>query len=249
MVDEYGLIGRGIGHSFSAEFFNEKFRRDKISAYYSLFELPEIDRLPALLEKHPGLKGLNVTSPYKREVIPYLHSLSPTAKQLEAVNVVKIHRDPDGKLILTGHNTDSPGFGKTLETIVPKIAKRAVILGTGGAASAVKLALQNAGINFTQVSRTPDGVTVGYDEINDSLRDYDLIINATPLGMGAHKDECPPLDYDKIGEGTVCYDLIYNPPLTLFLKKAVERGATAVNGLEMLHNQALLAWDIWSAPE
>lgn len=251
-MELYGLIGRGISHSFSANFFNKKFAEEAIDAVYYPFDLPDIDRLPELLRKHPNLKGINVTSPYKREVIPFLHRLSPEAELLQAVNVIKIIQGSEG-LILEGHNTDWKGFGLTLPDLLTGSfendgRKKALIMGTGGASSAVALALSKEGVSFSLVSRTPDKSDpscISYSEMNDLLPSHLLLINSTPLGMHPHEDSCPAVDFSKIGETHVCYDLIYNPPVTQFLKKSAERNATVKNGLDMLINQANLSWDIW----
>lgn len=243
---EYGLIGRGIGHSFSASHFNGKFSREGIDARYLAFDLEDISELESVLAAHPSLRGLNVTSPYKRDVIRFLDSLSPEAERLNAVNVVEFVRDGRGGLSLRGHNTDSEGFRLTLPGILPSEDNFALIFGTGGASSAVSLALEKEGIPFSVVSRSPSGKEVGYDEAARLLPRATLVINATPVGMHPRVKECLPIDFSLVRPGQVFYDLIYNPPLSLFLARAAERGAGTVNGLQMLLNQAALAWDIWN---
>lgn len=243
---EFGLIGRGIGHSFSAGFFNDKFSREGIDARYIPFDLEDISMVADMLATHPLLKGFNVTSPYKRDIIPFLHSLSPEARELNAVNVVKIGRRPDGSPLLEGHNTDCAGFGMTLPSLFPP-ASKALVMGTGGASSAVTLALRKLGVPYLVVSRTPEGQEIGYEEMNRLLPGYNLLVNATPLGMHPRIDACPPVDFDAIGHSHICYDLIYNPPESLFLRKASEKGARTVNGLDMLINQANLSWEIWNS--
>lgn len=250
MVAEYGLVGKGISHSFSGKFFNEKFLREKIDASYNLFDLSDISLFPSLLEDHPLLKGLNVTSPYKREIIPFLDILSPEAKELNAVNVIQFEKIPGGSRRLIGHNTDARGFLQTLGPLecFYKLKKpKALILGTGGAATAVAYALKKSGGSFRFVSRNPVGESmISYESLNSLIPTSDIIINATPLGMYPDENKCPEFDYSKLCPRHLCYDLIYNPEETLFMKYAKERGAMVKNGLEMLINQAMLSWEIWS---
>lgn len=240
----FGLVGRGIGHSFSAGFFNDKFRREGREAEYRPFDLNDISQLKGILDHTPGLCGLNVTSPYKREVIPFLDSLSPEAQALQAVNTIEVISNPDGTRTFRGHNTDCPGFGMTLEGLVAP-GTEALVLGTGGASSAVQLALTKRGISYHVVSRSPRQNEISYKEADELIPSAILIINATPVGMHPHVEEYPDIDYDKISADHICYDLIYNPSETLFLKKASRNGAKTVNGLQMLHNQANLSWEIW----
>ena len=245
-MKEFGLIGRGLSHSFSADYFNNKFAENNIDAIYRLHDLKSISELSELILL-PNLIGLNVTSPYKREVIPFLDVLSEEAEALNAVNVIKILRDCEGDVKLKGYNTDSEGFGLTLDSF--PVIDSALIMGTGGASSAVAYALRKRDIPFTFVSRSPDNHSIGYDEMNDVLNNYHLIINATPLGMFPDVKSSPPLDFDKITGNHICYDLIYNPSVTLFMQKAKEKGALTINGLQMLLNQAELGWNIWNCNE
>lgn len=238
---EFGLIGRGISHSFSGEFFNSKFSREGIDARYEMFNLEDISELQDIIRSHPGLRGLNVTSPYKRDVIPYMDSLSSEAEKLQAVNVIKFM--PDGKL--RGFNSDCIGFGESLSRFSLK-GLSALVLGTGGAASAVGLALQKAGVSFDVVSRSPKEGFIGYEEANLLLPSRQLVINATPLGMLPDVEACPPIDYDRLTPSHICYDLIYNPSVTLFMSKSARKGATVKNGLEMLIGQAVSSWNIWA---
>lgn len=240
----FGLIGKDISHSFSACYFNRKFLREGIDASYQLFDLPEISEFKNIIASCPALRGINVTSPYKREIIPYLDSLSPEASQLNAVNVVEFIR-ANGAVKLKGHNTDSEGFRKTLPRLIEKDTK-ALILGTGGASSAVAMALSKEGVPYKIVSRSPSVGEIDYYQASGLLGDYCLVINATPVGMGNLTGSAPDLDYSRITPSHICYDLIYNPAKTLFLNKAEERGAVTVNGLEMLYNQAELSWNIWN---
>lgn len=258
MVDtlEFGLIGREISHSFSADYFSRKFSAERINAAYRNYDLQSIHQLTQILDDNPGLKGLNVTSPYKREVITFLDSLSDAAQALQAVNTVKIFHNNDGKKILEGHNTDAEGFRQTLKNlhIVGTIRPHALVLGTGGAASAVAYALRQEGITYDIVSRNPkdasqtfDANIIDYAEASNRVETSPLIINATPVGMWPKTDAMPPLDMSKVGRGHIIYDLIYNPSETLFMKEARMRGATTFNGMQMLLNQADLSWKIWNA--
>lgn len=265
---EFGLVGKGISHSFSAEFFNNKFRRQDIDAKYINFDLNDISDLRALIASRSALKGFNVTSPYKREVIPILDSLSPTAAELKAVNVVRIIRKHSElssdkscrkDFVLEGHNTDSAGFGLTLPPLLkdmksssdwPLVA--ALILGTGGAASAVGLALSKAEIPYKFISRSPTGKNAAepifsYSDLPKLIDSHRLIINATPVGMYPDEDVAPDIPYHLLSSHHICYDLIYNPAETLFLKNSKSQGAKTVNGKEMLINQAELSWKIWNS--
>lgn len=240
----FGLIGRGISHSFSADFFNKKFEKEGIDAVYINFDLPDISALPELIESNPAIEGLNVTAPYKRDVIPYLDAIDDDAEVMQAVNVISFHRDIGDKLFLMGHNTDSYGFGKTLRDLPPR-EYQAAVLGTGGASSAVCNAFIRACIPYISVSRTPRSGVWSYEQFNERIDCFNLIVNATPLGMYPHVEGCPPVDFSRVNPESVFYDLIYNPPQTLFLKRAAEQGAVTFNGLPMLINQAQRAWDYW----
>lgn len=246
----YGLIGRGISHSFSAEYFNNKFSNEGIDACYDLFDIPCIEEINTIIKNNPQLRGLNVTSPYKREVIEFLDILSDEARQLNAVNVVEIIRN-NGKITLTGHNTDVMGFGKTLKEhgINSHTINQAMILGTGGASSAVAFALRKEMIPYKIVSRTPKADEIDYEEARHLMSEFELVVNATPVGMYPHQNEKPDLDYMKITPRHIFYDLIYNPAKSLFLQIADKRGAKTINGKEMLLNQAEEAWRIWKNRE
>ena len=240
----YGLIGYPLSHSFSKRYFTEKFiREEKAGHFYELFPLETIEALPDLLKQLPQLKGLNVTIPYKEMVIPFLDEIDAAAKSIGAVNTIKIS---NGKL--KGFNTDVYGFEKSLLNISEEaLPKQALILGTGGAAKAVKYALAQSGIVASYVSRKSGTDVLTYQDLNqDTLEKYKLIVNTTPLGMSPNIDSFPNIPYHYIGENHLCFDLVYNPEATLFLQKAQQRGAYILNGLEMLHLQAEKSWEIWT---
>lgn len=238
---EYGLVGKGLSHSFSADFFNEKFRREGINARYSLFSLDSLAEFPSLLSRL-NLRGINVTSPYKREIIQFLDRLTPEAEAIQAVNTVTIKPDGEGRAILWGDNTDWSGFARTLSGIKPS---KALILGSGGAASAVAFALEKSGFETKMVSRTPEGDCIGYNQCNCILPDCHLVVNATPLGMHPFEEGCAPIDFNNVTDRHIFYDLIYNPSMTVFLRRARQKGAQIFNGLQMLYNQAEDSWNSW----
>lgn len=239
----YGLIGYPLSHSFSPGYFNDKFLKEKIDASYKAFPLKDITELPDLIAACPNLCGLNVTIPYKEQVLPYLDNLTDAAKAISAVNCIQFL---DGKLI--GHNTDAPGFWSAIQPLLKSYHRNALVLGTGGSSKAVGYALSQAGISVTNVSRIASANTLTYEEIDAAiLAEHLLIINTTPLGMSPHIDACPPLPYHLLTKNHLFYDLVYNPAETLFLKKGKERGAQIANGYNMLINQADASWDIWTA--
>lgn len=241
---KFGLVGHPLGHSFSAAYFKEKFNREGINACYLNFDLEDASQVPALFDQHPNLRGLNVTIPYKRAIIPYLHSLNPDAEAIGAVNVIKPEFS-NGEQRLIGYNSDHIGFRDSLTPYYGQ-HKSALILGTGGASQAVCHALKNCGIKFLFVSRTPGKAKVSYQNLNRRIMDmYTMIINTTPLGMYPKTDECPDIPYDLLTPRHLLYDLTYNPEETLFLRRGREHGASTMNGLKMLHLQAEAAWKIW----
>lgn len=248
-MDKYGLIGYPLGHSFSISYFNEKFQNENIDAKYENYEIPSIGALPEILDSNPNLKGLNVTIPYKEKVISYLDSISPEARAIGAVNVIRITRK-NGKIILKGFNSDVIGFTKSIEPMLEKFHKKALILGTGGASKAINYGLKSLGLETVFVSRYERPGTTQYDKITpDVIKEYNVIVNCTPVGMYPHADECPNLPYDAMDNRTILYDLIYNPDETLFMKKGEEHGATTKNGLEMLLLQAFASWEFWNGKE
>lgn len=246
---ELGLIGWPLGHSQSPEYFAEKFRRLGIEGSYSLFPLENIEELPMLIEAHPNLCGFNVTIPHKQAILPYLRHISPEAEAIGAVNTVSIERK-DGTVILTGHNTDCIGFRDSLAPLLGAVSdqpRHALIMGTGGASKAVAYGLSTLGIRHVYVSRHSHGQdTIEYDDLTPSIMDtHRIIVNCTPLGMWPNINGCPDIPWNLLPDNAICYDLVYNPVITEFMRHGAQRGATVKNGLEMLHRQADAAWDIW----
>lgn len=242
----YGLIGKELSHSFSKNYFTDKFSKEnRTDVEYKNFELDDISDLKELLKKNPDIKGLNVTTPYKESVISQLDKIENTAQLIGAVNTIKIN--DEGELI--GYNTDFVGFWNSLKPFLAKEHSRALIFGTGGSSRAVAYVLQQLQIPFSFVSRKPEGQNqAGYSDLDaTSLVSYRLLINCTPVGMSPNEDECLPLDFENISFEHLVYDLIYNPEETLFLKKAKEKGALTMNGLSMLKLQAEESWNIWES--
>ena len=248
-MDKYGLIGYPLVHSFSISYFNQKFIDEKIDAVYENFEIPTIDLLPEVIDSNPDLRGLNVTIPYKQKVMPFLDAISQEAMALGAVNVIKVTRE-GGKSRLKGYNSDVIGFTKSIESMLEKFHKKALILGTGGASKAVDYGLKSLGLETVFVSRYQRPGTIQYEDITpDIIKEYNVIVNCTPCGMYPHTEECPKLPYEAMDNRTILYDLIYNPDTTLFMKKGAEHGANTKNGLEMLLLQAFASWDFWHGKE
>lgn len=247
-MDKYGLIGYPLKHSFSIGYFNEKFKSENIDAEYVNFEIPSINDFMEVIEEHPNLRGLNVTIPYKEQVIPFLDELDPDTAKIGAVNVIKIIKQPKGKVRLIGYNSDIIGFTNSIQPLLQEHHKRALILGTGGASKAVYRGLQNLGIDCIFVSRSHKANgTLTYQELTPEIMAmYTIIVNCTPLGMYPNVDSCPDIPYELLTSNHLLYDLLYNPNVTLFMKKGEERGAVTKNGLEMLLLQAFAAWEIWN---
>ncbi|HOZ85489.1 MAG TPA: shikimate dehydrogenase [Niabella sp.] len=241
-MNVYGLIGMPLVQSFSKKYFTEKFEKEGIgNAAYELFPIEHISLFPELLQSNPGLLGLNVTIPYKEQVLPFLNELSIEAEKIKAVNCIKIK---DGQL--KGFNTDAPAFKKSLLPQLQSHHKKALILGTGGAAKAVLFVLESLGIEVAFVSRSK-GVGLTYEDLNKDIIDsYPLIINSTPLGSFPKVETAPTIPYELLTPKNYLYDLVYNPAKTLFLQKGEERGASIKNGYEMLVEQAELSWQIWN---
>lgn len=240
----FGLIGRSLSHSFSKTYFEKKFKELGLKDHaYLNFELQTIEEFKNVL-KTENLKGLNVTNPYKEDIIPFLDELSVEAKEIGAVNCIKIE---NGKTI--GYNTDTYGFGQSIKPFLDTTHERALILGTGGACKAVAYSLKKIGteVFYATTSSKKNVTTFFYSEINDRMMDaFKLIINTTPLGLFPNVNEAPALPYHLFTDKHLAYDLIYNPEQTLFLKQAKEKGAVTINGLSMLHLQAEKSWEIWN---
>lgn len=243
---QLALIGHPVGHSFSADYFNGRFRNENIDAHYLLQDFTSLDTLEEWIEVHNNLIGFNVTSPYKQEILRYIDTLSPEAEKTKSVNCVAISRSGNSKRLI-GYNTDVGGF---IHAILPRILPhhlQAIILGSGGAARSVEEALRQIGITSTFVSRTPSQKNeIGYHNLtSERVLSTPIIVQATPLGMGDHIGIAPPFPYKYLDDRHLCCDLVYNPSTTLFLEKARQQGAQTQNGLEMLYAQASLNWDIW----
>lgn len=247
-MEQYGIIGKPLGHSFSKEYFTKYFAETGRDACYLTFELDSIADMPALIAAHPDLVGFNVTIPYKQQIIPYLDMLDDAADAIGAVNVVKIlHNEGNGQPLLVGYNTDHIGFSRSIRPLLQDGWKEALILGTGGASKAIAFALKELGIGTTFVSRTPKCGQLGYQELTpDVMSQYDIIVNCTPLGTSPDVDTCPNIPYECLNSRQLCYDLVYNPGQTLFLQRASQQGCAVSNGLQMLHIQADEAWQIWN---
>ncbi|MFI3280412.1 MAG: shikimate dehydrogenase [Rikenellaceae bacterium] len=241
---KFGLIGKSLKHSFSAKYFAEKFENEKITyCSYSLFELESIEDVRALIEREPELCGFNITIPYKQQIFPYLDSIDIEAERIGAVNCVKIEA---GKLI--GYNTDIVGLRCSMERLLNGASiERALVLGTGGASSAVQYMLAEMGVEFELVSRDPLKSTITYSTISaDDVTRAKLIINTTPLGTYPDVESAPQLPYAFVSPSHYLFDLVYNPPLTQFLSYGQQRGAQILNGQTMLLSQAEESWRIWN---
>lgn len=242
----YGLIGYPLRHSFSIDYFNHKFHAEDINAEYVNFEIEDIGDLMEIIAEEPRLNGLNVTSPYKEQVLPYMNHLDESAEVVGAVNVIKFVRQDKG-LELHGYNSDVMGFLRSVQPLINEERKQAMILGTGGAAKAVAHALRQLGVEVSFVSRQKTAHTIVYEEITKNMVHANkLIINATPLGKFPDVDKCPDFLYKFLTKEHLCYDLVYNPDETLFMKKSLQAGAQVKNGLEMLLLQAFESYSIWT---
>ncbi|HNQ60464.1 MAG TPA: shikimate dehydrogenase [Bacteroidales bacterium] len=244
----YGLIGYPLEHSFSPAYFRQIFEKSGMNnCDYRLFPVRDIESFSFILNDIPHLYGLNVTIPYKEAIIPWLNELSPEAKLIGAVNVIKIiHKGT--KIQTIGHNTDAAAFIRTLLPLLRSHHSQAMIFGCGGATKAVAYSLSLLGIPYIIVSRGKKGPhIISYEELSISLiNKYPVLINCTPVGMFSYPDEALSIPFEGIGPRHLVYDLTYNPPLTQLLKIAQQRGATTANGLQMLHYQADLSWEFWN---
>ena len=245
-MKKYGLLGYPLGHSFSRNYFNQKFEAERIDAEYLNFEIPEIKEIKNVIKENPELNGLNVTIPYKEQVIPYLDDLDEDARLIGAVNVIKFSKGLFGKVKLKGYNSDIIGFKQSIEPLLKEHHRKALILGTGGASKAVFQGLKQLGVASTFVSRKAKEYCITYEEITPKVMEqYTVIVNTTPLGMYPNVNACPDIPYDLLTSDHLLYDLLYNPDETLFMRKGKEKGAVVKNGLEMLLLQAFAAWESW----
>lgn len=241
-MTKFGIIGYPLGHSFSKGFFTEKFARESIDAQYLNFEIPDVAMLPDVLRNNPELRGLNVTLPHKQAVIPLLDEMSEEAKEIGAVNVIRVR---NGKL--KGFNSDIIGFTNSIKPLLMPHHKKALILGTGGASKAIRVGLNRLGVEWTYVSRSPREEMITYEDITaETLQAYTVIVNCSPVGMFPKVDAAPAIPYELLSPQHLLFDCVYNPEETLFMKKGREQGATVKNGLEMLHLQAVASWDFWN---
>lgn len=241
----FGLLGKNISYSFSRGYFSEKFKKLNLNKHkYVNFDLQQIEDFPSIIAENDSLKGVNVTIPYKEDVIPFLDKLDKTAKKIGAVNTIKFTKRGN----LKGYNSDVVGFENSILPLLKKHHKKALILGTGGASKAIAYALSRNKIEYKFVSRNPEGKKqISYDSLTkEMIEKHTVIINSTPLGTSPDIEKCPNIPYQYITENHILYDLIYNPAVTAFLSKGKERGAVIKNGLEMLQLQAEESWRIWN---
>ena len=245
-MQQYGLIGFPLGHSFSRRFFNEEFfPQEGIDAEYLNFEIEDVHQLPDVLRAHPMLRGLNCTIPHKQAVIPLLDAISPEAAEIGAVNVIRVR---DGRM--KGYNSDIIGFMDSIRPLLKPFHKRALVLGSGGASRAVWVGLMRLGLSPTQVSRRGGDNVLSYADLTpEVMAEHTVIVNCSPLGMFPHIDTCPDIPYQLLTERHLLYDLVYNPEVTLFMRHGRRRGAIVKNGLEMLRLQALASWKFWNTED
>ena len=245
-MKHYGLIGRSLGHSFSSNFFNEKFSNEKIDAVYSNYELESIDKVHEVFQIKE-LNGLNVTIPYKESIISFLDEIDELAQEIGSVNTIKFIRSKNN-LLHKGYNTDVYGFHQMIKPHLKSHHEKALGLGTGGASKAVSYVLNNYGIDITYVTRGETrGKVYNWKELNDNfIKQHLLIINTTPVGMFPNVKEVLPISYDRITNRHLMIDLIYNPARTLFIEEGIKKGAVTLNGMNMLKHQALKSWEIWT---
>ncbi|MBQ7179884.1 MAG: shikimate dehydrogenase [Bacteroidaceae bacterium] len=246
-MDKYGIIGYPLGHSYSRGFFTDKFKKEGIDAQYLNFPITGAEQLRVVIEENPELRGLNVTLPYKQAVIPLLDELSDEAREIGAVNVIRVRRK-NGVPYLKGFNSDIIGFMNSIRLLLKSNHRKALILGTGGASRAIRVGLERLGIDWTYVSRTPAEGRFTYDELTpEILQEYQVVVNCSPVGMYPNCDACPAIPYEALVAGHLLFDVVYNPEETLFMKRGAEQGAVVKNGLEMLYLQAVASWDFWNS--
>ena len=242
MKKTYGLLGKDIEYSFSRNYFNERFEKEGTNAIYKNIDLQDIQELKTVFV-NDNLSGMNVTIPYKEDVIQFLDRLSPTAEAIGAVNVVKFEADGT----LTGYNSDYYGFKRSLMPLLQEPPKKGLISGTGGASKAIKHTFEQLGIEPRFVSRSKKENQYTYAELTQEIiEDHLLIVNSTPVGTFPDIEECPNIPYEFLTSKHMLFDLVYNPERTTFLKKGLEKGASVLNGSRMLVLQAEKSWDIWN---
>jgi shikimate dehydrogenase len=245
-MQQFGLIGYPLGHSFSKRFFTDKFENEHIDAIYESYPIENIQKFSELIAD-VEFSGLNVTIPYKEQVIPFLNELDENASEIGAVNVIKFIRI-NNSLTLKGFNTDAVGFENSLRPYLKPHHTKALILGTGGASKAIKFVLQKLGIETMYVSRTQADDRFTYFDLNEQIiSDFTVIVNASPVGTFPKVNDCPAIPYQYLSDKHLLFDVVYNPAETLFLKKGREQGAVGLNGEQMLVEQALAAWRIWNS--
>ncbi len=242
----FGLIGYPLGHSFSVPYFTKKFGEEGIRSEYRNFPLENIEEFEELVRREPALAGLNVTVPYKQEIIPYLDALDRTARSIQAVNTIVFCRK-EGRISLLGYNTDVIGFERSLKDHLKPGHQKALVLGTGGSSKAVVFVLNRLGITCRMVSRNKGEGVLTYEQLDGKIMvEHPLVINTTPLGMFPEVETCPAIPYDSVTRDHLLFDLVYNPEKTRFLSRGEEQGATIVNGYGMLVHQAEASWEIWN---
>lgn len=247
-METYGLIGKKLDHSFSRAYFTQTFEREHRAACYRNFEIESIDLLPRVISENPGLCGLNVTIPYKQQVMAFLDDIDRMADEIGAVNTIAFDGiDPmTGSPRLIGFNTDATGFSRSIAPLLGPDDRRALVLGSGGASRAVVYALRAAGIEPTVVSRTSGADRITYGDLTESIvSDSTVVVNTTPLGTTPDTDSAPPFPYHMLSSRHICHDLVYNPSDTRFMQLCRARGARVKNGYDMLLGQAEASWEIW----
>lgn len=249
-MKRYGLLGYPLTHSFSKRYFTEKFEKENIKSTYQNFEIDNINKFPGIIKNNSEIVGLNVTIPYKEQVIPYLDELNDSAKKIGAVNTIRVQRTESG-IHLKGYNTDTYGFETSIKPFLKEHHKKALILGTGGASKALKYVLTKLNISFISASiEELKENEIRYEDIDKKMiLERTIIINATPLGTFPKTDASPNIPYEFLSDKHLLFDLVYNPEVTQFLSKGKEKGATIKNGYEMLLQQAIKSYEIWSDEE
>jgi len=248
-MNTYGLIGEHLSHSFSKKYFSKKFSTENIdNCEYLNFELERIQQIYDVIDKHRP-KGFNVTIPYKESVISLLDEIDSEAKEIGAVNTIKVTYNKEGICNLKGFNTDVYGFGQLIKPFFASHHERALILGTGGASKAVAHVLKKLGVNVLYVTRTPkESNHISYEELNENvLKFHPLIVNTTPLGTFPKEETFPNIPYQFLNDKSLLIDLVYNPEITAFMQKGLDNGAKCINGLTMLHQQAEKSWEIFNS--